>query len=379
MHRVGTTALLAALLAVAVLPACSPAPSLPEAAATPTPLPAGQSRPPGTTTLPPTSGTTGAAPGGELSREAAALASALRDKQVRLESEEKRLLASYQALETRRKALAGKTGAEVEAFNVEAAAYLRDRTQLKKEQTELHDLTAREAAARKAFADFEKPAVEALARVRSAINARDSQALLAALIEARKWQDRAAFAAIDGLANTQFARIRQIDFEAPLPTPAAVNHGREIETVTKEIQNIVNQLPMRIEASGVSKGAFLWVAPEMPGKPDLGRITLEDFRRNQELKYSRRLVRREVDPVEYYQGDDTEINLNTIFFYTDRSRPKKKLSDSEYLQLVTLYHRLAELEDGARTAARGAPPLAATERAFNAFNRWLELKRDWPR
>ena len=63
-----------------------------------------------------------------------------------------------------------------------------------------------------------------------------------------------------------------------------------------------------------------------------------DIRQTQELPYAgANYVTSDVTPDEMFRGSDLEFNAMTKYFYVDRSRPKKRLSEFEMLEVNRLY------------------------------------------
>jgi hypothetical protein len=82
-----------------------------------------------------------------------------------------------------------------------------------------------------------------------------------------------------------------------------------------------------------------------------------DVRRTQELPYARfTYVTSDISPNVMYRGADLEFNAMTKYFYTDRSVPKKRLSEAEMLEINDLYHVIGRTE---RQLARLHGPAAA--------------------
>lgn len=70
-------------------------------------------------------------------------------------------------------------------------------------------------------------------------------------------------------------------------------------------------------------------------KPDFNTV---DVRATQDLTYARfPYVTSSLNPTEMFIGGEVEFNAMTKYFYTDRSLPKKKLSEAEMLEINHLY------------------------------------------
>ena len=103
----------------------------------------------------------------------------------------------------------------------------------------------------------------------------------------------------------------------------------------QRVVEIVNQpikhLSRTGEADVFSPGWF------HPGaiEPDYDHV---DVRATQELLYAKSdYVTSDLNPSEMFYGDELEFNAMTKFFYTDRTLPKKRLSEAEMLEINRLY------------------------------------------
>ncbi len=75
-------------------------------------------------------------------------------------------------------------------------------------------------------------------------------------------------------------------------------------------------------------------------KPDFNTV---DVRSTQELPYERYdNVSSDLNPTEMFVGRELEFNSMTKYFYTDRSLPKKKLSETEMLEINRLYRIIGQ-------------------------------------
>lgn len=104
---------------------------------------------------------------------------------------------------------------------------------------------------------------------------------------------------------------------------------------TRRVVEIVNQpvthLPRTPQAGLFSPGWF------HPGaiKPDFNRV---DVRTSQEFPYAGYgYVTSDLNPSEMFVADELEFNAMTKYFYTDRTVPKKKLSEAEMVEINDLY------------------------------------------
>ncbi|MGH7942258.1 MAG: hypothetical protein ACREFR_14415 [Limisphaerales bacterium] len=112
--------------------------------------------------------------------------------------------------------------------------------------------------------------------------------------------------------------------------------------------------------------------------PDFNHV---DVRKSQQLIYTAPWVSSDITPTMMFRGSDLEFNAMTKLFYTNRDLPKKRLTETEMLQINSLYRTIgrcqSEIErlenpDGAEPASadtesetNDAPPpptIAAIER-----------------
>ncbi len=114
-----------------------------------------------------------------------------------------------------------------------------------------------------------------------------------------------------------------------------------------QVETIVNQpVPAfrREESYRVSLYSPGWFHPGAI-TPDFNRV---DVRKSQELTYTAPWVSSDLTPHMMFRGSDLEFNSMTKLFYTNRSLPKKKLSEAEMLQINSLYrtigHSQAEIQ-----------------------------------
>ena len=114
--------------------------------------------------------------------------------------------------------------------------------------------------------------------------------------------------------------------------------AKEMESAVARVKEIVNQ-PVTKVPMGPSEGAALF----KPGwfhsgalVPDFDHV---DIRATQECAMYARwpYVTSDINPGIKFIGSELEFNSMTKFFYTDRSVPKKKLTESEMLEVNDLY------------------------------------------
>ena len=103
------------------------------------------------------------------------------------------------------------------------------------------------------------------------------------------------------------------------------------------VQHIVNQPVTRLKRT-----SDMIVAYYSPGWFHPGAITPDfdhvDVRRTRQLDYeANQYVTSDLNPGVVFPGRELEFNPMTKYFYTDRSVPKKKLTEAEMLEINRLY------------------------------------------
>ena len=138
-----------------------------------------------------------------------------------------------------------------------------------------------------------------------------------------------------------------------------------------QVQHIVNQPVTRLKRRpdmAVSEYPY-WFHPGAE-TPDFDTV---DVRKTQKFDYDNHpYVVSDLDPSVVFIGRELEFNSMTKYFYTDRSVPKKKLTEKEMEEINRLYrvigrcdHELAELREP-RTVLLGVD-----------FTRLHDRLRDW--
>jgi len=111
----------------------------------------------------------------------------------------------------------------------------------------------------------------------------------------------------------------------------------EMNTAIQKVATIVNQPVNRFPLEeGPRVGHFSpgWFH-EGAIKPDFNTV---DVRKTQEFPYERfTYVTSDVNPGEMFPANDLEFNSMTKYFYTDRSVPKKRLTEAEMEEINNLY------------------------------------------
>lgn len=125
-----------------------------------------------------------------------------------------------------------------------------------------------------------------------------------------------------------------------LKAEEAAARARVVEIVNQPITH----LPRTAEAATFSPG---W-SHAGADVPDFATV---DVRATQELLYAKfDYVTSDLDPSEMFVGGQLEFNLNTKYFYVDRSLPKARLSEAEMIEINSLYRIIGRDE-----RALGAP------------------------
>lgn len=138
------------------------------------------------------------------------------------------------------------------------------------------------------------------------------------------------------------------------PAPVALLPGTRAEKMAAvrktlddavvRVQQIVNQPVRQLPNMG-----DMQVAVYSPGwfhdgaiKPDFNTV---DVRTTQEASYdSHEYVTSDLNPGVAFVGRELEFNPMTKYFYTDRSVPKKKLTEAEMLEINRLYRIIGQCE-----------------------------------
>jgi hypothetical protein len=114
---------------------------------------------------------------------------------------------------------------------------------------------------------------------------------------------------------------------AQLDTDAAQARRRVIEIVNQPITHLART----DEAGEFSPG---WFHPGST-KPDFNKV---DIRQTQTFPYKEyRYVTSDLNPSEMFVASELEFNTMTKYFYTDRTLPKRELSEDEMLEVNRLY------------------------------------------
>lgn len=122
-----------------------------------------------------------------------------------------------------------------------------------------------------------------------------------------------------------------------------------------QVETIVNQ-PMPAYRRDDSYHMAIYPYWFHPGAstPDFNTV---DVRQSQQLIYTATWVSSDITPTMMFHGSDLEFNAMTKLFYTNRSLPKKKLTEAEMVQINALYRTIGHCQ---AAIAQLQPPPATT-------------------
>jgi hypothetical protein len=135
------------------------------------------------------------------------------------------------------------------------------------------------------------------------------------------------------------------------PTQAAASSTAEqiaslqeqLSNAWRQVETIVNQ-PVRAYRYNPDYNVSVY----SPGWFHPGAITPDfntvDVRQSQQLIYTNPWVSSDLNPTLMFLGRDLEFNAMTKLFYTNRSLPKKKLTEAEMLQINSLYRTIGHCQ-----------------------------------
>jgi hypothetical protein len=157
---------------------------------------------------------------------------------------------------------------------------------------------------------------------------------------------------------------------SPDQTAAATNSSPEtIDALQLELTNAWHQVETivcqpvpafrRDEGYRVSEYSPGWFHPGAM-TPDFNTV---DVRKSQELIYTAQWVSSDITPTMMFRGRDLEFNSMTKLFYTNRSLPKKRLSEAEMLKINSLYRTIGHCQS---EIARLQPPPPVAKTAASA-------------
>ena len=159
----------------------------------------------------------------------------------------------------------------------------------------------------------------------------------------------------------------RVSGQTPTAKPAAGSVQQQLAAAELEMTNACARV-LRIVNRPVTyfrAGPGIEISIYHPGwfhdgaeKPDFNNV---DIRTTQTLNYAKdKYVSSDLNPGIYFLGEDLEFNPNTKWFYADRSRPKRKLTEEEMVEINGLYRVIGKCEtEIARLQNPQSPPPAA--------------------
>ena len=133
-----------------------------------------------------------------------------------------------------------------------------------------------------------------------------------------------------------------------------------------QVQHIVNQ-----PVTHLKRTPDMRVSVSSPGWFHVGAITPVfdhvDIRTTRQLLYENDpYVTSDLNPGEVFRGPELEFNPMTKYFYTDRSVPKKKLTEAEMLQVNDLYRVIGRIDTQLDDLLDPVPPWDGIHRKLTA-------------
>ena len=119
----------------------------------------------------------------------------------------------------------------------------------------------------------------------------------------------------------------------------------EMEAATHQVEKIVNQT---VPAYRVTEGMHYSVYKpgwfhEGATKPDFNNVDVRTTRETANYEQNE-YVTSDLNPGLVWRGRDLEFNPMTKYFYTNRTFPKKKLTEAEMLEINRLYRIIGKCE-----------------------------------
>lgn len=150
----------------------------------------------------------------------------------------------------------------------------------------------------------------------------------------------------------------------------------QLEDAVAQVRAIVNQ-PVaaypRTDDARVSVYSPGWFHPGAL-KPDFNHV---DVRASQDLQYGRyAYVTSDLNPGLMFKGDECEFNAMTKWAYTDRTLPKKRLTEGEMAEVNRLYRVIGACEEKLAATRQGpaieglpasAPSTAAADDSWMTY------------
>ena len=146
----------------------------------------------------------------------------------------------------------------------------------------------------------------------------------------------------------------------------ASDKEREIAAITADMNGAIEKVKVIVNqrVGALKRAPGMQVSVSSPGwfhdgatKPDFSAV---DVRTTQETPYANKpYVTSDLNPGYVFIGSQLEFNSMTKYFYTDRSVPKKKLTEAEMLEINRLYRIIGECEK--KLFRLQPPPVSASE------------------
>lgn len=124
-----------------------------------------------------------------------------------------------------------------------------------------------------------------------------------------------------------------------------------------KVQDIVNQPVTQLKQTPGMVDVGYYPGWFHPGAetPDFNTV---DVRTTQQFPYVKQDVTSDLNPGVVFPGHELEFNSMTKYFITDRSVPKKKLTEAEMLEINRLYRIIGHCEQQLNELQNPEPPLA---------------------
>ncbi|HTR43144.1 MAG TPA: hypothetical protein VMH87_16135 [Pseudomonadales bacterium] len=151
------------------------------------------------------------------------------------------------------------------------------------------------------------------------------------------------------------------------PTAAATSTNDQMAALQLQLTNAWHQVELIVNqpAPAFRREPGYQVAIYGPGgwfhpganTPDFNIVDVRHF---QQFDYKEPWVSSDVTPTLMFRGSDLEFNSMTKLFYTNRSLPKKRLSEAEMLQINSLYRTIGHCQ-AEISQLQPPPPVAASQ------------------
>jgi hypothetical protein len=131
----------------------------------------------------------------------------------------------------------------------------------------------------------------------------------------------------------------------PQSVPASASALKlKMDDAVRKVQLIVNQPPVSVPRTPDMMAGYWGNGWFHPGatRPDFNNV---DIRATQEFPYDKYpYVGSNLTPGLVFASKDLEFNSMTKYFYLDRSLPKKRLTESEMMEVNALYRIIGQCE-----------------------------------